>query len=215
MVLDFKNVHEALRSHIGENDTMRIQLVGDRNAVSTLTNLINEAYKDGEAGIMVDDKNHRFFRVTEEDVLAAITDAKILELRNIDDGNILGCIQVSKVHDNIAEWGCLAVAKEYQGKGLGSKLVWAAEEHIKTILKCQVAQLQLLAPSDWKHSHKERLREWYLRMGYQLAKGSYEESTIRLPCHSRLGNFIVMATNVDCTTYHKHLHPSIVDQNKS
>ena len=184
--------------------------VSTLKVVSLLTCLINEAYKIGEAGILVDTSTQRFIRVTEDDLIEAITDQKILELQH-DNGNIIGCIKVSKIHDDVAEWGCLAVAQEYQGMGYGSVLVRAAEDHIYRNLNCHVAQLDLLAPTHWKHIHKERLRGWYQRMGYHLAKGSYEESTIRLPCHSKLGDFIIMATDVDCTTYQKKLDGLIVD----
>jgi N-acetylglutamate synthase-like GNAT family acetyltransferase len=190
---------------------MLLQVSNNLNSVSLLTNIINEAYKIGEAGIMIDTNNQRFIRVTEDDIIEAITDKKILELQQKENGKIIGCIKVTKIHDNIAEWGCLAVAKEYQGMGYGSVLVKAAEEHIYRNLNCHVAQLDLLAPTFWKHIHKERLRGWYQRMGYRLAKGSYEESTIRLPCHSKLGDSIVMATDVDCTTYTKNLEASTFD----
>jgi predicted GNAT family N-acyltransferase len=135
-----------------------------------------------------------------------IEERQILTLSK--DDQVVGCVKVFALaeEEGVAEFGCLAVNQENKRSGLGKVLVLAAEEHLKVKLGCSVAQLELLAPSSWKHEHKERLRGWYLRMGYStLAKGDYDASTTTLPAGSLLGDRFVLATDADFTCYRKEL----------
>ena len=65
------------------------------------------------------------------------------------------------------EIGMLAVASSHLGSGVGRRLVAAAEARCRSS-GCAVARLELLAPRDWTHPFKARLREWYEgRLGYE------------------------------------------------
>ena len=177
---------------------MSIQ-IGTLDAVDAVTTIMNDAYRIGETGILV----QPFYRATRDEVVQMMEKTQILTL-SIDQ-DVVGCIKVHVVQDGVAEWGCLAVAQQDLRKGYGKLLVQAAEGHIKTILKCDVAQLELLAPSSWKHAHKERLRDWYQRMGYSLANENYDASTMRLPQGSLLGDRFELATDGDFTCYQRKL----------
>jgi N-acetylglutamate synthase-like GNAT family acetyltransferase len=182
--------------------SMTVQ-IGAFDTLNEVTAIINDAYRIGESGILMDTPDRPFYRVTAEEVQQMIARKGILTLSI--DGQVVGCIKVNVVDNNVAEWGCLAVMRSCQGKGYGTMLVNAIEQHIQSVLNCQVAQLELLAPSSWKHSHKERLRDWYQRLGYALAKETYEESTVRLPQGSSLADRFVLATDGDFTCYQKKL----------
>lgn len=175
------------------------------DAVDSVTTIINDAYRIGETGILLDTPEKPFYRATKEEVAKMIEDRQILTLSK--DDQIIGCVKVFALADEegVAEFGCLAVNQENKRSGLGKVLVQAAEAHLKVKLGCSVAQLELLAPSTWKHDHKERLRGWYLRMGYTLAKEDYEASTTTLPAGSLLGDRFVLATDSDFTCYRKAL----------
>ena len=177
--------------------------IGTLDTLNDVTTIINDAYRIGETGILVDSPDRPFSRVTEEEVQQMIATKGILTL--LIDEKVVGCIKVQVVDDGVAEWGCLAVERSCQGKGYGAMLVHAVEQHIQSVMNCQMAQLVLLAPSSWKHSHKERLRDWYQRLGYVLAKGTYEESTVRLLQGSPLAGRFVLATDSDLTCYTKKL----------
>ena len=107
----------------------------------------------------------------------------------------------------IGGWGCLAVSNDYQRRGYGNRLIQAAEDYLKYQWGCQYAQLELLAPSHWKHHHKEMLREWYtVRLGYRLlVPNSYEASTEKFKQGTALAGRFVLATDADYTTYRKKL----------
>jgi GNAT superfamily N-acetyltransferase len=63
----------------------------------------------------------------------------------------------------------VSVAPEHWGDGLGSEIVAAAEELVRS-RGAEAMQLELLVPSGWVHPHKDRLRAWYTRLGYQVAR---------------------------------------------
>jgi N-acetylglutamate synthase-like GNAT family acetyltransferase len=179
--------------------------IGTLEAVDSVTTIINDAYRIGETGILVDTPEKPFYRATKDEVVKMIKQRQILTL-SMDD-HVVGCVKVFALpeEDGVAEWGCLAVNEENKRSGLGKVLVQAAEEHLKVKLGCSVAQIELLAPSSWKHEHKERLRGWYQRMGYILSKEDYEASTMRLPGGALLGDRFVLATDADFTCYRKKL----------
>jgi len=145
----------------------------------------------------------------------------VLDGQIVADNEVLvGCIKVCRIDDDdessdssgdnvIGEWGCLAVHPEHQGNGYGRRLVEAAERYARTEYRCTHVQLELLAPSKWKHTHKERLRKWYTSttsLRYDLAvPGDYEASTKRMAAGSLLGGRFELATDADFTLYRKKL----------
>ena len=196
--------------------------------MKTLTDMINAAYKVGEAGIMVDTAEHPFHRMLLTDVTDLITKESILvahcrpmaSQQQPGTGEeapwrLAGCVKVdvgaSTPEDKdagqvVGEWGCLCVNEEHQGQGLGSLLVSAAEEHLRTVGGCDTSQLELLTPSNWQHEHKERLRVWYThKLGYELKEGSgkYAESTETIKEGVCLLGRFLLATDSDFTVYRR------------
>jgi N-acetylglutamate synthase-like GNAT family acetyltransferase len=196
----------------------------ETETTTTIANIINQAYRIGETGILMDTPEAPLQRATVAEVRDMIKRRQLLVLKasannnnnnNINNNHaatttkttILGCIKLDVLEGgSIGEWGCLAVATDHQGKGYGTVLVEAMESYMKQSHHCSVAQLELLAPSNWKHEHKERLRRWYHRMGYELlVKGDYTASTQTLREGSILGERFLLATQADFTTYQKKL----------
>ena len=191
------------------------------DSISDLTMLINNAYKVGEAGIMVDNKENPFFRMLEEDVSELVNKENLFVLvsttlssssSSFEPGDIIGCVKIDKNVDEtsegerVGEWGGLAVHPDYQNKGYGTLLQAAAERALKDA-GCIVAQLELLTPSNWEHAHKERLRQWYVeKLGYSLkVPGDYEKSTTSMPKGTRLLERFLLATASDFTVYRRKI----------
>ena len=169
----------------------------------TLTVLINSAYKVGELGIMTDTQEAPFLRMTEYEVSSLVSSNKMLVASSGE--HLVGCVKVDMLEGDVGEWGCLAVHESWQGKGLGSKLVDAAECHLR-LKGCTVLQIELLTPSNWLHKHKERLRTWYLKLGYRLkALDDYRASTVTVSEGTLLLGRFLLATDADFTTYQKEV----------
>jgi len=175
---------------------------------SSLVTLINAAYKVGEAGIITNTKDQPFNRVNTKNVADMVAAGQLLVARiNEGDGcRIVGCIKaVPDVDNSVGEWGCLAVATEEQGKGVGSRLIDAAEEALR-VAGCQTAQLELLAPVGWDQEHKKRLRVYYTeRRGYALKTGLFATSTTSLEAGTCLFGEITLATDASFTIYTRAL----------
>jgi GNAT superfamily N-acetyltransferase len=184
-----------------------VELAIDQDNAETIANIINQAYRVGETGILIDTPGAPLQRATIAEVREMVKRSKLLVLKSSANATIIGCIKVDLLEGGrIGEWGCLAVAADHQGKGYGAILVAAVEFYMKHSHSCSVAQLELLAPSNWKHEHKEHLRRWYQRMGYELqVDGDYSASTITLREGSVLGERFRLATQADFTTYQKKL----------
>mmetsp|Transcript_33810 Transcript_33810/g.48059 ORF Transcript_33810/g.48059 Transcript_33810/m.48059 type:complete len:215 (+) Transcript_33810:107-751(+) len=179
--------------------------IAKQGMVNQLTQIINDSYRVGETGIIVDTPENPFERATPEEVADLVTNNKLLALSTAD-GSAIGCAKIERITDTVGEWGCFAVHKDYQGKGCGNLLVHEIERYMKHDLEYKTAQLELLAPSNWKHQHKERLRSWYVRMGYTLrVPNDYKASTENLSQGSILGGRFVLATDADFTAYQKRL----------
>ena len=186
--------------------TVTLATVQNSN-VETITTMINDVYRVGEKGILIDTGANPFHRVTKDEILDMIIQGKMLVLAEDSfKQDIVGCIKMDLLDDNIGEWGCLAVTVANQSKGYGNALVSAIETHMQEAYGCKMAQLELLAPTHWKHEHKERLRLWYQRMGYEMkVPGDYSASTQTLKEGSILGDRFCLATDADFTTCQKHL----------
>jgi hypothetical protein len=107
--------------------------------------------------------------------------------------------------DEVFELGCFAVDVARQGERLGHLLFQQAELYVQDILMGHILQVQLVSPTHWKHSHKERLRQWYTeRLKYHLSvPNDYKQSTIQLPAQYQLMPNAIFQVDVDITSYIK------------
>ena len=59
----------------------------------------------------------------------------------------------------------LSAKLEHTGKGIGRRLISAAEAHAKE-KGCEKVRLEVLMPIEWEHPTKAYLMKWYERQGY-------------------------------------------------
>ncbi|GIV38004.1 MAG: N-acetyltransferase [Cyclobacteriaceae bacterium] len=125
----------------------------------SLSNLVNSAYR-GNTG--------RQGWTTEADLIDGTrTDAdllrKIIEspgsviLKCVDQGEIIGCVELRK-EGNRLYLGMLTVKPACQKRGVGKKLMWAAEEYARQ-QQCLSVYMQVL-------TDRTELIAWYERQGY-------------------------------------------------
>lgn len=121
--------------------------------------LVNSAYRG--------DSSHQGW-TTEADLLDGTrTDAAAIEeiinkpgfsiLKYVEDGKILGCVELHKENEKLY-LGMLSVLPHLQGKGIGKKLLKAAEEEAK-MQKCNSIFMTVI-------SVRNELIDWYVRHGY-------------------------------------------------
>ena len=191
--------------------TAMVRQATPQDSVPTLTKLINDAYKVGEFGIFVDDAENPFYRMLGSDIEELINQNNLLLLIELSSSNIIGCVKLNKKIEEtkegvVGEWGCLAVHSDHQKKGYGTLLQTTAEMYLKEA-GCTIAQLELLTPKNWKHDHKERLRQWYVeKLGYSFkVKGDYVNSTESIPEGTKLFERFLLATDADFTVYRRRI----------
>ena len=123
--------------------------------------LVNSAYR-GDAS--------RQGWTTEADLLDGTrTDAAVIAeiiqtsgtslLKYVEDNEILGCVELRN-HNGKLYLGMLTVRPHLQGKGIGKKLLKAAEDEAKS-QNCSSVFMTVI-------SVRKELIDWYLRHGYEL-----------------------------------------------
>ena len=80
-------------------------------------------------------------------------------LKYVEDNIILGCEEL-RHEDGKLYLGMLSVAPNTQGKGIGKKMLYAAEEHAKKLGVKTIFMTVI--------SVRNELVDWYVRHGYQL-----------------------------------------------
>ncbi len=124
--------------------------------VAEVVRITNAAYDRGEAGIWLPGWQRTDAERTGRDVAAgAVYVAR-------EDGRTVGSIRIVRLRDDTAEFGLLAVDPEHSGRGVGRVLVDFAER----VHDVDWMELELLVPKA-PHANKQRLHEWYSRLGYR------------------------------------------------
>jgi GNAT superfamily N-acetyltransferase len=163
----------------------------DPAVVSTLTDLINEVYREGEKGLWLSD----VLRITPAEVAGLIRAGEIVVARI--GGRIVGSVRVQQLDAGTGEFGVLAASPVHQGTGIGRRLVAFAEQHSRDA-GCVTMQLELLVPRVGTHPAKARLAQWYGRLGYRLVRtGTLEDDFPHLAP--------LVAVPCDFLIYHKDL----------
>jgi GNAT superfamily N-acetyltransferase len=163
-------------------DVLPPSAADDEVLVDELARLINRAYALGEDGMWVKGT----VRTSPPAIVEAIRSGGMLAA--LIDGELVGCAFVRALDETTADLGLVSVSPDRQGSGLGGEIVRFAE-HLMRSRGAQTAQLELLVPRDWVHPTKERLRAWYLRLGYRIVRSApFEEiashgaSELATPC---------------------------------
>ena len=153
---------------------MRIEFATREDAPEVLR-IINAAYEHGEAEIW----EPGWARTTVDEVEHMIDAGEIAVMK--DDGRIVGSVRVRRLDAETAELGMLSVDPAAMGAGAGLALLAFAEQHHGS----PFMQLELLVPRA-PHSHKQRLHEWYSRLGYRLSsEREFDEALLAGPTDMR------------------------------
>lgn len=165
----------------------------DQGVTSLLADLINEVYQEGEKGLWLDGAE----RTTPAEVAGLVRAGEIVVARL--GGQIVATVRVQRLDADTGEFGLLAAAPARHGAGLGRRLVAFAEQRCRD-QGCRTMQLELLVPRGWVHPAKDRLAQWYGRLGYRVVRtGSIDEDFPHLAP--------LLATSCDFLIYHKPLAP--------
>jgi len=132
-----------------------------REQVAELMRLINDAYAAGEVGLWRDGLE----RTDEAEVAAAVDAGEMLVATA--GGRTVGCARVRALDAATGEVGLIAVDPDAWGGGTGGALVRAAEDRTRS-RGADTIRLVLLVPRSSVHPVKERLRDWYTRLGYEI-----------------------------------------------
>ena len=74
-----------------------------------------------------------------------------------------------------AELGMLAVRPTFEGRGIGAALIAKAKSWAKDHQRAEL-RLEILHPRKWSHPYKDRLRAWYLKLGFTIVQDApFEE----------------------------------------
>jgi ribosomal protein S18 acetylase RimI-like enzyme len=163
---DFYRLREALintRKVISldySHDRLPMIAIATPNDASELDKLVNSAYR-GESS--------RQGWTTEADLLDGTrTDATAIAdlirtpgtvlLKYVEENKILGCVELRNQQGKLY-LGMLTVMPNLQGKGIGKKLMYAAEEEAKN-QHCTSVFMTVI-------SVRKELIDWYVRHGYE------------------------------------------------
>jgi|tagenome__1003787_1003787.scaffolds.fasta_scaffold18514272_1 GNAT superfamily N-acetyltransferase len=129
--------------------------------VSAIVRLVNDAYAAGEMGLWRDGLQR-----TDEAEIAAAVRAREMLVAAID-GRAVGCARVRSVDPTTAEVGLITADPGSWGSGVGRAVVRAAEDRARS-QGATTMRLTLLVPREGAHPFKDRLRDWYTRLGYEV-----------------------------------------------
>jgi GNAT superfamily N-acetyltransferase len=135
--------------------------VAGLDQVRELVRLVNGAYASGEAGLWRDGLE----RTDEDEIAAAVRAGEMLVATA--GGRLVGCARVRARDSVTGDIGLIAADLETWGSGVGRALVRAAEDRMRS-RGAETMRLELLVPRDSLHPTKERLRDWYTRLGYEI-----------------------------------------------
>ena len=142
------------------NIETRVASQHDNIHAGFLVQMINEVYIESEGNIWKDEHQ----RITPERL------NEIIELKELllafHDNEICGCIHLEPIDSTAYKFKMLVANPKFKGKGVGSILVnYAEQEAVR--LGAKTMQLELLVPTDFEHSDKVFLHNWYSRIGYE------------------------------------------------
>lgn len=129
--------------------------------VPALNALVNSAYRGEEAkqGWTTEADLLDGTRIDEAALLELLQKPATTVLKYEEDGRLLGCVELRK-EDTKLYLGMLSVKPNTQGKGIGKKLMAAAEDYAKQ-LHCTAITMNVI-------DGRQELIDWYTRHGYHL-----------------------------------------------
>ena len=106
-------------------------------------------------------------RIDTPEVAASIRAGQMLVATR--EGRIVGCARTRTLDATKADVGLIAADPQAWGGGIGRALLDAAEDLARS-RGVTMMQLELLVPRHGTHPGKERLRDWYSRLGYSVVR---------------------------------------------
>ena len=106
-------------------------------------------------------------RTDETEIADAVRAGQMLVARVA--GRLAGCARTRALDDDVSDVGLIGVDPDAWGAGAGRALVDTAEELARS-RGATTMRLELLVPRTGTHPDKERLRHWYTRRGYTVAR---------------------------------------------
>ncbi len=157
---------------------LKIASTNDNLDLTALITMINAVYRSAEDYIWEDEH----LRTSEERLAEVISNNELL-LAYINN-EVVGCIHLEKMNQQLYKFKMLAVPDEHKGNKLGSKLVGFAEETAR-LKGATTMQLELLMPVEIIHPNKEFLKSWYTKIGY-LKQATHSVDY----CHEGISQFL-------------------------
>lgn len=163
----------------------------DLDTLTPLCAMVNKVYAQAEAGLWQDGAAR-----TTVDELSTLTRAGELVVA-ILDSDVVACLRLQHLTEDVSSFSLLATAPEHQGKGIATALIDHAEAQAEAAGRHHM-RLELLVPQTWTHPTKEALAHWYTRTGYHLTHTTrFDEDYPHLAP--------LLATPCDYRIYHKRL----------
>lgn len=135
-----------------------------------VTALVNERYAATEGSLWHPGKQ----RTDVEEIARVAAEGRLVVASDPADGRLLGAVVLylpdtaAELHAaGVAEFGMLAVSPAAAGAGIGTALVRAVEALARE-RGARTMDLEVLRPEIGTLDAKERLAQWYPRLGYRL-----------------------------------------------
>ncbi len=154
---------------------MDVEETKDETLAGELAALINAAYAAGEGDLFVAPRD----RTSPPRVAELIRAGGMLVARR--NGQIAGCCAMQVLSSDTVELGFMSAAESDWGSGAGRALVaageaWAVSHGAQTML------MKLLVPRSRDQPLKQRLGEWYERLGYSMERTMpFDEPDLTVP----------------------------------
>jgi GNAT superfamily N-acetyltransferase len=129
---------------------------GGQGIEPDLARIVNAAYTWGESGLW----EPGWQRISADGMRELVAAGEIAVAWEQD--RPVGCVRVLRLDERAAMFGMLSVDPSAHGGGLGRALIAFAE----SAYAVEEMELELLIPRGAPHPSKQRLHEWYSRLGY-------------------------------------------------
>ena len=126
---------------------------------SEMFEIMRDAYARTELEIW----GENYVRMPQTEYENLIDDGKIIAATL--NGRIVGTIYSYQLDQETSSFGLLGVHRDFEGRGIGRKLIEAVEEKAQ-LQGSNYMNIEILRPRDFKVPLKDRLRAWYEGMGY-------------------------------------------------